>query len=184
MKSILVGISGASGTPYAVRLLQFLKEKDYTIYLVASNGAKDIIKHETNLSYEEVCSLADVVYENDDMFAGPASGSFSLDAMVVVPCSMKTLSAVAHGYADTLITRASTCMLKEKKPLVLVPRETPLDLAGLQNMVLCNQAGAQVLPAMPGFYHKPNTIDEIVDFIVGKILDQFHIAHDLYQKWK
>jgi len=184
MKSIFIGISGASGTTYAIRLLQFLKETEHTIYLVVSNGAKDIIKHETDLSYEEVCSLADVVYENDDMFAGPASGSFSLDALVIVPCSMKTLSAVAHGYADTLITRASTCMLKEKKPLVLVPRETPLDLAGLQNMMLCHQAGAQVLPAMPGFYHKPKTIDEIVDFIVGKILDQLHISHDLYQKWK
>ena len=184
MKSILIGISGASGSIYAIHLLRFLHEKDIAVSLIISDGAKDIIRHETDLSYETVYSLADVVYENRDMFAGPASGSFSLEGMVIVPCSMKTISAIAHGYSETLMTRASTCMLKEKKPLLLVPRETPLDLPGLQNMVLCHEAGAQIIPAMPGFYHQPKTIDDLVDFIVGKILDQLHISHDLFQRWK
>jgi flavin prenyltransferase len=184
MKSILIGISGASGSIYAIRLLRFLDKTDVTVSLVVSHGAKDIIKHENDITYEEVYSLADVVYENNDLFAGPASGSFPLDGMVIVPCSMKTLSAIAHGYADTLMTRASTCMLKEKKPLILIPRETPIDFPGLQNMMLCHQAGAQILPAMPGFYHHPKTLDDLVDFIVGKILDQLRIPHNLYQRWK
>jgi 4-hydroxy-3-polyprenylbenzoate decarboxylase len=127
--------------------------------------------------------MAKKVYENDDEFAGPASGSYPVDAMIIVPCSMKTLSAVSNGYCNTLISRAASCMLKENKLLILTPRETPVDLPFLKNMMIAKQAGAVVLPAMPGFYHKPKSVEEMVDFIVGKILDQLHIAHSLYLKW-
>jgi 4-hydroxy-3-polyprenylbenzoate decarboxylase len=104
--------------------------------------------------------------------------------MIIVPCSMKTLSAVANGYSDTLISRAASCMLKENKLLILTPRETPMDLPSLKNMMNAKLAGAFILPAMPGFYHNPKSVDEMVDFIVGKILDQLHIYHSLYEKWK
>ena len=184
MKNILVSIGGASGSIYGIRLLEFLQDRNIHTFLIVSEGAKKIIDHETSHSYSSLKKLVDTVYENDNLFAGPASGSFSLDAMVIVPCSMKTLSAVANGYSDTLTARAASCMLKEHKTLIIVPRETPMDLPSLQNMVKAYQAGAFILPAMPGFYYIPSSINDLVDFIVGKILDQLHIPHTLYQKWK
>ena len=129
-------------------------------------------------------NIANFCYDNSDMLAGPASGSFNLDAMTVVPCSMKTLSAIANGYGDTLTSRAASCFLKEERKLILVVRETPLDLPGIKNLLSAKQAGTTILPAMPGFYHKPKNIEDIVDFIVGKILDQLNIEHTLYKRWK
>lgn len=184
MNHILVGITGASGSIYGVRLLQELHKKDVDIHLILSSTAKQIIPYETNESIESVERLANNVYENDNLFAGPASGSFSIDAMIIVPCSMKTLSAIANGYANRLISRSASCMLKENKPLIVVPRETPFDLAGLQNMLQIYHARGTILPANPGFYHKPEQISDIVDFIVGKILDQLKISHNLYKRWK
>ena len=184
MTNILISISGASGSIYGIRLLEYLKDKDITTSLIVSNGAKHIIEHETTSTYESLKKLVDTTYENNDLFAGPASGSFPLDAMVIVPCSMKTLSAISNGYSDTLTSRAASCMLKEQKTLIIVPRETPMDLPSLQNMVKATQSGARILPAMPGFYHQPQTLDDLVDFIVGKILDQLNIDHHLYKRWK
>lgn len=184
MKQILVAITGASGSIYGVRLLQELQKKDVTVHLIASSSAKKIIAYETVETVETVMNLADKVYENDDLFAGPASGSYPIDAMIIVPCSMKTLAAIATGYANLLIPRAASCMLKENKPLIVVPRETPFDLAGLQNMLQVHQAGGSILPAAPGFYHKPETISDLVDFIVGKILDQLFIPHELFKRWE
>jgi len=184
MKTILIAIGGASGSIYGIRLLEFLKNTDLKTLLVVSNGAKKIIKHETSYTFDSVKDMADIVYENDDLFAGPASGSFPLDAMIIVPCSMKTLSAVANGYSDTLTSRAASCMLKEQKTLIMVPRETPLDLPSLNNLVNMKKAGARILPAMPGFYHQPKSLNDMVDFIVGKILDQLQAHHSLYEKWK
>jgi len=184
MKRILVGISAASGSIYGISLLEALQETGIETHLIISDGAKQILLHETGKSIESVTSLASYMYDNNDIGAGPASGSFQLDGMCIAPCSMKTLSSVAHGYGDTLISRAASCMLKENKRLVLTIRETPMDLAGLTNMVFARQAGAIILPAMPGFYHKPKTIEDLVNFIVGKILDQFDISHSLFERWK
>lgn len=184
VKKILIAIGGASGSIYGIRLLEELNNHDVETHLVVSKGAKKIIEHETSSTFETIVNLADFVYENDDLFAGPASGSFAVQSMVIVPCSMKTLSAIANGYGDTLTSRAASCMLKENKQLILVPRETPLDLPSLRNMVKVKEAGATVLPAMPGFYHQPKNLDDLINFIVGKILDQLGIDHTLYKRWK
>jgi len=181
---ILLCIGGASGSIYGIRLLEELKKNNAEIHLIVSDGAKKIIEHETNFKFKDLKKRADYCYENNDLFAGPASGSFELDAMIVCPCSMKTLSAIANGYGDTLTSRAASCQLKEERKLVLVIRETPLDLPGIENMKKAKLAGASVLPAMPGFYHKPKKIEDLVYFIVGKILDQLGIGHSLFKRWK
>ncbi len=181
---VLLSIGGASGSIYGIRLFEELIKADVDVYLVVSNGAKKIIKHETNHTFEELKNRASFCYENDDLFAAPASGSFKLDAMVVCPCSMKTLSAIANGYSDTLTSRAASCCLKEERKLILVVRETPLDMPGIKNMLLAKQAGATILPATPGFYHQPKKIDDLVDFIAGKVLDQLGIDHTLFKRWK
>lgn len=184
MKRLIVGLTGASGIIYGIRFLEVCKKLGVETHLVVSQTCSDIIAHETELSFENLCSLASVCYDNKDLGSAVASGSFQTDGMVIIPCSMKTLSAVANGYADSLICRASMCTLKEKRRLVVVPRETPMDLASLRNMVAISEAGGTVLPASPGFYHKPEHINDLVDFIVGKALDQFKISHELYTRWK
>ena len=181
---ILLSIGGASGSIYGVRLLEELTKSNVEAHLIVSEGAKNIIKHETNYTFTDLKKKTNFCYDNDDMFAGPASGSFKLDAMFVCPCSMKTLSAIANGYGDTLTSRAAICCLKEERKLILVVRETPLDLTSIENMRKANLAGATILPAMPGFYHKPKKIEDLVDFIVGKILDQLNIKHNLFKRWK
>jgi 4-hydroxy-3-polyprenylbenzoate decarboxylase len=181
---ILLSITGASGSIYGVRLFEELNKSNNEIHLIISEGAKKILEHETNFKVNDLKKKSNFYYENKDMFAGPASGSFQLDAMVVCPCSMKTLSAIANGYGGTLTTRAASCRLKEEKKLILVIRETPIDLPGIKNMLAAKQAGATILPAMPGFYHKPKKIDDLVDFIVGRILDQLRIKHFLFKRWK
>jgi len=181
---VLLSIGGASGSIYGIRLFEELKKSKIEVHLIVSQGAKKIIEHETKYKFKDIKSKADFYYENSDMFAGPASGSFELDAMIICPCSMKTLSAVANGYGDTLTSRSAMCGLKEEKKLILVPRETPLDLASIENIRKAKLAGATILPAMPGFYHKPRKIDDLVDFIVGKVLDQINLKHDLFKRWK
>ncbi len=180
---ILLSIGGASGSIYGIRLLEELIKSDVEVHLVVSDGAKNILEHETVYAYDDLKKKANICYENDDLFAAPASGSFHLDGMIVAPCSMKTLSAIANGYGDTLTSRAASCCLKEGRKLVLVIRETPLDLPSIKNMLTAKQSGAVVLPAMPGFYHKPKTIADLVDFVVGKIFDQFNIEHSLFKRW-
>ena len=180
----IVGMSGASGSQYGVRLVQILKQKNHEVHLIVSEIAEQILGHEIGLSKKDLQNIVAADYANDDMFALPASGSFAVDGMVIVPCSMKTLSAVANGYSDTLISRAALCQLKEGRRLILVVRETPVDLIGLRNMVAACEAGAVVLPANPGFYHKPVSVDDMIDFVVGKILDQLQVSHDLKMRWK
>ena len=180
---ILLSIGGASGSIYGIRLLEELLKAGNEVHLIVSEGAKKIIEHETDYIFQKLKKKANFCYDNSDMFAGPASGSFKIDAMVVCPCSMKTLSAIANGYGDTLTSRAASCCLKEERKLILVPRETPFDLPGIKNLLSAKQAGAIILPAMPGFYHKPKKIDDLVNFIVGKILDQLKINHSLFKRW-
>ena len=181
---ILLSIGGASGSIYGIRLLEELSKAGAEVHLIVTDGAKKIIEHETDYTIKELKKTAEFYYDNSNMFSGPASGSFNLDAMVVVPCSMKTLSAIANGNSDTLSSRAACCFLKEERKLILVIRETPLDLPGIKNLLSAKQAGATILPAMPGFYHKPKKIEDIVNFIVGKILDQLKIKHSLFKRWK
>ena len=180
----LVSIGGASGSIYGIRLLQELNKMGHEIHLVVSEGGKKILQHETNYTYPVVKTQAHIVYDNDDLCAGPASGSFLLDGMIVIPCSMKTLSAIAHGFGDTLTSRAANCCLKEGRTLILVLRETPLDLPGIKNMLAAKESGAIIVPAMPAFYHKPERIEDLVDFIVGKVFDQLGIQHSLFKRWK
>jgi len=181
---ILLSVGGASGSIYGIRLLEILLKKKVEVHLIISDGAKKILAHETNYKFNDLKNKVQFYYDNNDLFAGPASGSFKLDAMVIAPCSMKTLSAVANGYGDTLTSRAAICFLEEGRKLICVIRETPLDLPGINNMLSSKKAGAIILPAMPGFYHKPVKIDDMVDFIVGKILDQLDINHSLFKRWK
>ena len=182
-KKILISITGASGSIYGIRLLEVLHTFDVETHLIISDGAKRILEYETDFSLEAVVKKAHYFYEDSDLHAGPASGSFLSDGMCVVPCSMKTLSAIAHGFCNTLTARAACCMLKENRMLVLTPRETPLDLPGLKNMVAAREAGAVILPAMPGLYHQPRDLNDLIDFIVGKVLDQFSIEHALFKRW-
>jgi len=180
---ILLSIGGASGSIYGIRLLEELIKSDVEVHLVVSDDAKNILEHETVYTYDDLKEKVNICYENGDLFEAPASGSFHLDGMIVAPCSMKTLSAIANGYGDTLTSRAASCCLKEGRKLVLVIRETPLDLPSIKNMLTAKQSGAVVLPAMPGFYHKPKTIADLVDFVVGKTFDQFNIGHYLFKRW-
>ena len=180
----LLSIGGASGTIYGVRILEELIKTENEVHLVVSKGAKKILEHETEYKYNDLKKKANICYDNDDLFAAPASGSFQIDGMIIAPCSMKTLSAVANGYGDTLTSRTASCCLKEGRKLVLVIRETPLDLPGIKNMLSAKQSGAIVLPAMPAFYYRPKRIEELVDFIVGKVFDQLGIKNSLFKRWE
>jgi 4-hydroxy-3-polyprenylbenzoate decarboxylase len=181
---LVVALTGASGVIYGVHLLKVLRHLKISTHLIISDPAKVIIKHELKLNVKEIEKFADFVYTPSDLTAPIASGSYQVSGMVIVPCSMKTLAAIASGYADNLIVRVADCMLKEKRPLILVPRETPLSIIHLRNMVKAAEAGAIIIPAMPGFYHEPKTIEDLVNFVVGKILDVLGIQHDLYRRWR
>ena len=180
---IIVAITGASGVIYGIRLLETLRDKNIETALIISEIAEEIIRWEVNQKREEIDKLASKTYKTDDFFTELASGTFLVDAMVIIPCSMKTLSAIASGFSSNLITRAADCVLKEGRKLILVPRETPLHAIHLENMLRAKQSGAIILPAMPAFYHKPKSIDKLIDFVIGKILDQIGIEHNLFTRW-
>ncbi len=180
---IVVAISGASGVQYGVRLLQVLKEKDCTVHLVITDSARKILCVETDLRSEDVEMMADYAYAPYDFTAPIASGSHLFDAMVIIPCSMGTLSGVATGSSNTLITRAADVCLKERRKLIIVPRETPLSIIQLKNMVYAADAGAVILPASPAFYSRPENLEDLVDVLVGRVLDILGIKHDLYRRW-
>jgi len=183
-KRLVVGLSGASGIPYALDLLQTLRRiPGLETHLVMTQGAKRVLVEEAELSLEAVEALAHVVHRSSDLGAPVASGSFRTVGMVVVPCSATTLSKVAYGLADNLLTRAAYVTLKERRPLVLVPRETPLPLPSLEAMVRAAQAGATILPAAPGFYHKPKAIDDLLAFMTQRILDLFGLEYPRAPRW-
>ncbi len=176
---LIVGVSGASGTIYAIRLLEVLRGSGVETHLVMTDAAKRVAQLESGLSPGQLIELADVYHDNRDLGASIASGSFLTMGMVVVPCSIKSLSAIANCYNDSLLARSADVALKERRKLVLVVRETPLHLGHLRLMTAVSESGAVVLPPLPGFYHEPKTIDDIVNQTVGKILDQWHLEHDL-----
>ena len=151
--------------------------------LVMSKVAKDILRYETDLTVESVYELADEVFEDEDMFASIASGSNRFDAMVIMPCSESTIAKIAHGIADTLITRAATVCLKENRRLIIVPRETPISAIMLENELKLARLGVAIVPASPGFYPKPKTIEQMVDFVVGRVLDQLGQPNDMFDRW-
>ncbi len=181
---LIIGITGASGAIYGIRLLEVLSTaQDVETHLIISDVGEEIIRHETDWDLERVKALADVCYDMNDIGARLASGSFRTDGMVIAPCSMKTLSAIASSYTDNLLTRAADTVLKERKRLVLLARETPLHLGHLRNMVKVTEMGAVVFPPIPAFYHQPKTIQDLVDHTVGKVLDMFDIKHELFNRW-
>lgn len=176
----LVAITGSSGAAYGVRLLRALKGEKQ---LIISQTGLAIVEHELGMKPEEVQVFADRSYEDSDLFAPPSSGSYRYDAMIIIPCSESTLAKVANGIADTLISRAASVCLKEGRRLVLVPRETPLSAVMLENELKLARLGVTILPANPGFYSSPRSVEDLVDFVVGKVLDQLGQEHDLYKRW-
>lgn len=177
-------MTGASGAVYGIRLLEVLKEDNVETHLIITPWGAKMIEYETELTVDDVKTLASYVYDDKDLAARLSSGSFKLDGMVVIPCSMKTVAGIASGYTSTLLTRAADVALKEGRKLVLVPRETPLNAIHLQNLLELSRLGVTILPAMPGFYHKPKSMSDLVDQVVGKALDQFDLKHALYRRWQ
>ena len=177
-----MAVTGASGITYALSFLKALKQYNIESNLIITESAKKVASHEI-ADIKQITSLATQIYDPDDMSAGIASGSYPVDGMVIVPSTMKTIAALANGFTDNLVTRAADVQLKEKRPLIVVPRETPLHAVHLENMAKLSHLGAVILPAMPGFYHKPETIDDLVNFISGKILDQLGVKNNLYTRW-
>ncbi len=192
MKRMVLAITGASGVIYGIRLAEELLLREFEVHLIASDAACIVLEQELDWDfssgraqtfYQHLPGNNLVYYDNDDIAAVLASGSFQSEGMIVIPCSMSTLSAITYGSSNNLITRVADVMLKEKRQLILIPRETPLSTIHLRNMLLLSEMGVHIVPAMPGFYSKPTSIDEIVDFLVGKVLDLLNIPNDLYNRY-
>ena len=182
---LIIGMSGASGVIYGIRMLEVLSQVEQVeTHLVLSNSAKLNIAIETDRNSKEVQDLADEVYSNKDIAARLASGSFKTDGMIVAPCAVKTLSAIANSYADSLLVRAADVVLKERRRLVLVPRETPLHTGHCELLLKASQMGAILAPPMPAHYTNPQTVDDLVDHHVGRLLDLFNLDSGLVQRWQ
>ncbi len=180
---VVVGISGGSGAIYALGLLKVLRDLGVETHLVVSTLGDYVTNHECGVNLNELKTYADYFHDNKDLAASIASGSFLTDAMVIVPCSMKTIAAVANGLSDNLLTRAADVTIKENRKLIVVPRETPLSSIHLENMLKLSQTGVTVLPASPPFYNNPESISDIVRSMVARILDQLKIEHNLIDRW-
>lgn len=183
-KKIVVAITGASGAILGIRLLEELKKAGVHTHLVLSSWAERTIAEETDYSLAQVTALAGTVHNLHDLAASISSGSFKTDGMAIVPCSMKTLAAIACGLSDNLIARAADVTIKEKRHLVLMTRETPLSTIHLRNMQTLAKTGAMILPPCVGFYTKPETLEDVINHLVGKVLDSFHIDNQLFKRWK
>ena len=181
-KRLIVGVSGASGAPLAVALLKALKQTDIQSHVIVTHGGELTLQQECGL--DSLTGLADMLYENHDIGAGPASGSFKTMGMIVIPCSTKTVAGIHSGYSDNLLLRAADVTLKEHRKLVLVARETPLSTIHLRNMYELSQMGAVILPPMLSYYQRPESLDEVTNHIVGKVLDQFGIEMPDYHRWE
>lgn len=189
---ILLAITGASGAMYGLRLLEELLRSGNQVTLVASESGLEVCRFETGVDLSDVsallqrCGLPDAclaIRAATDLWAPEASGSAAPDAMVIAPCSMGTVGRIAAGISGNLIERAADVMLKEQRPLLLLPRETPFSTIHLENLLKLSQCGARIIPAMPGFYHKPESMADLVDFVVGKLLDQLGVEHSLFKRW-
>jgi 4-hydroxy-3-polyprenylbenzoate decarboxylase len=183
-RRIIIGISGASGVIYGIKLLEVLKGKEIETHLIISEAGKETIAIETSYKPEDVLAMADYAYENKNIGAVVASGSFLTEGMVIAPCTIKTLSGIANSYNDNLMIRAADVTLKEKRKLVLLVRETPLHKGHLRLMLAAADLGAHILPPIPGFYHMPATIEDIILQTIGKVLDYLAIPHNLFQRWE
>ena len=190
---LVLAMTGASGAPFAVRLLEVLCAAGHQVHLTISGSATQVLREELGIdvsvnrfdpaAFGELGPGNVIYHHHADFSAGIASGSFPTAGMVVAPCSMSTLAAIAHGITGNLITRAADVHLKERRKLILVPRETPLSLVHIENMAAVTRAGAVVLPAMPGWYHRPTTLDDLIDFVVGRICDQLGVGNELIRRW-
>lgn len=196
-KRWILGISGASGAVYGMRLLEVLNQMEFGLDLILSDVAKIVLREEMGIhipkgsdSLESLTEKLDIdtrtigVYKNSDFETPPASGSYPAEGMIIAPCSMGTLSAIAYGLADNLMRRAADVMIKQRSPLILLPREMPLSSNHLENMLKLSRLGAVILPPMPAFYHMPETIQDLVDHVVGRVLDVMRVDHELYRRWK
>jgi len=179
---ILIAITGASGILVAVRLLNVLKEKNIETALIISKAAEQVILSESNIRITDIQQLASINYDVNDLTAPPASGSHKIEGMIIVPCTMKTLSAIANGYSDNLITRAADVSIKEKRKLILIVRESPLSPIHLENMLKLVRLDVVIAPPVPSYYIEPESVDELIDHTVGRILDQFGIESDI-KRW-
>ncbi|MBB6217135.1 4-hydroxy-3-polyprenylbenzoate decarboxylase [Anaerosolibacter carboniphilus] len=189
MSKFVLGVTGASGSIYAVRLLEELLKSGHEVFLVCTKCGEQVLNYEVNLTIEHIVKQCGDhgkklrVCAIDDLFAPIASGSFLIDGMVVLPCSMSTMGKISHGIGDNLLIRAADVCIKEKRNLVLVPRETPLSTIHLKNMLSLSEMGVTILPAMPSFYHKPRTIEDMIDAIVGRVMRSLGIENHLYHEW-
>lgn len=182
-RRIIVGVSGASGAIYAYRLIQVLADSGIEVHFVASKAGLEVLEYECGLTMVQLTQMVHKIYDVNRIDSAIASGSFPCESMVIVPCSMKTLGSLANGIAGNLLTRAADVTLKEGRKLVLVTRETPVHAIHLENMLKLSHAGARIVPACPGFYHRPQTIEELVDMLVGKICDTLNVDNDLFERW-
>lgn len=181
---LIIGISGASGAGYGIRLLEILKKMEIKTHLIMTKAAEEIIQTETDYDLEYVKKLAANVWDEKDFSAPIASGSYKTAGMIIAPCSMKTLGQIANGISDNLLVRAADVCLKEERKLVLMVRETPFNLIHLENMVTAKKAGATILPASPGFYNRPETIDDLYNIMAGRALDLAGIDNHVYKRWR
>lgn len=181
---IIVAITGASGVVLGVKLLKALKKLNINTGLLISDTAKTIIDYELDISYENIIKIADEYYQTNDLTASVNSGSFKFDSLVIIPCSMKTLSAIANGYASNSITRVADVAFKERRKIIIVPRETPLRTVHIENMLSISKEGGIILPPILGYYSKIENLDDMENFIIGKVLDSLGINNDLYKRWE
>nr|WP_275589263.1 UbiX family flavin prenyltransferase [Sporohalobacter salinus] len=186
VKRYIVGITGASGSIYAKRLLEVFAAKDFEVYATITNAGQQVWNEEIKVNIrQQLDDNKNINYlDNQDLSVSIASGSFQTDGMVVIPCSMSTLAAIAQGHSSNLLERAADVTLKEKRQLIVVPRETPLNTIHLENMLKLSKLGADIIPPMPAFYNHPQTIDDLVNFAVGRVLDRLGVKNDIYQRWK
>src|SRR5437868_9084824 len=183
MRRLVIGITGSTGAIFGVRMLEALKDSDVESHLIISKWAQRTLEHETRFTVEQVRALATVVHSPGDMGASISSGSFRTEGMVVIPCSVRTLGCIANGYGEHLVHRAADVIVKERRRLVLVVRETPLSEVHLENMLKLARMGVRIVPPMPAFYNQPQSIDDVVNHIVGRVLDQFKIPAPFEKRW-